>query len=58
MLMFLYFENFIFFLYFLNLLENTRHTTRAVGQTLKGKENYFWYIENKCHAVRATGQTQ
>jgi len=40
MLMFLYFENFIFFIFF-ELLENTCHTTRAVGQTLKGKENYF-----------------
>ena len=33
-------------------------TMRAVGQTLKGKENYFWYfLENKCHTVRATEQT-
>ena len=44
MLMFLYFENFIFFLYFFELLENTCHTTRAVEQTLKVKENYFWYF--------------
>jgi len=33
--------------------------TRAVGQTQKEKENYFWYfLENKCHTVQATGQTQ
>jgi len=65
MLMFLYFCKFyIFILYFylffciFELLGNTCHTTRAVGQTLKGKENYFWYFENECHAVQATGQTQ
>jgi len=29
---------------FLRLFENTCHTTRAVGQTLKEKENYFWYF--------------
>jgi len=48
----------LYFFVFFELLENTCHTTRAVGQTLKGKENYFWYFENECHAVRATGQTQ
>jgi len=32
---------------------------RAVEQTPKEKENYFWYfLENKCHAMRATEQTQ
>jgi len=43
------FENidiFIFlkFYIFFELLENMCHTTRAVGQTLKEKENYFWYF--------------
>jgi len=28
----------------LRLFENTCHTTRAVRQTLKEKENYFWYF--------------
>jgi len=40
MLIFLYFENLYFFCIF-ELLENMCHTTRAVGQTLKGKENHF-----------------
>jgi len=45
MLIFLYFENFVFFLcFFFELLENMCHTTRAVGQTLKETENYFWYF--------------
>jgi len=35
------------------------HTTRAVGHTLKEKENYFLvFLENKCHTMRVTGQTQ
>jgi len=42
MLIFLYFENFVFFGVFFELLENKCHTTRAVGQTLKEKEKYFW----------------
>jgi len=41
MLIFLYFEYFIYFGIF-EVLENKCHTTRAVGQTLKEKENYFW----------------
>jgi len=40
-LILLYFENFVFFGIF-ELVENMCHTTRAVGQTLKEKENYFW----------------
>jgi len=37
------------------LLENIYHTTRAAGQTLKEKENYFWcFLENKCHASDRT----
>jgi len=44
MLILLYFENFVFFWCFFELLENMCHTTRAVGQTLKEKENYFWYF--------------
>jgi len=40
MLMFLYFEILYFFSIF-KLLENMCHTTRAVGQTLKGKEIIF-----------------
>jgi len=48
----------LYFFCIFELLENMCHTMRAVGQTLKGKENYFWYFsENKCHTVRATGQT-
>jgi len=47
---------FYIFLYF--LVENTCHTTRTVGQTLKEKENNFGIFENKCHTVRATGRTQ
>jgi len=57
MLIILYFENFVFFGIF-ELLENMCHTTRAIGHTLKGKENYFGIFENECHAVRATRQTQ
>jgi len=56
MLMFLYFEILYIFGVF-ELLENMCHTTRAIGQTLKKKENYYWYFENECHTVRATGQT-
>jgi len=41
MLIFLYF---VFFLCFFELLENMCHMTRAVGQTLKEKENYFCYF--------------
>ena len=49
----------IFFFGIFELLENMCHTKLAVGQTLKEKENYFWYfLENKCHTLRATGQTQ
>jgi len=44
MLMFFIFWNFIFFFCIFELLENMCHTTRAVGQTLKEKENYFWYV--------------
>jgi len=44
MLIFLYFENFVFFCVFFELLENMCHTTQAVGKTLKEKENYFWYF--------------
>jgi len=58
MVMFLYFENLYFFGIF-ELFENMCHTTRVAGQTLKEKENYFWFfLENKCHTVRVTGQTQ
>jgi len=41
--MFLYFENFVFFFCIFELLENICHTTRAAGQTLKGKENYYFF---------------
>ena len=34
------------------------YTMRAIGQTLKYKENHFWYFENECHTVRMTEQTQ
>jgi len=48
-------EFYIFFCIF-ELQENMCHTTRAVGQTLKEKENYFFVLlDNKCHTVRATG---
>jgi len=40
MLIFLYFEILYFFDIF-ELLQNTCHTTRAIGQILKEKENYF-----------------
>jgi len=40
MLIFLYFENYIYIFDIFKLLENMCHTTRAVGQTLKEKENY------------------
>jgi len=41
------------------LVENMCHTTRAFGQTLKEKENYFLvFLENKYHMMRTTGQTQ
>jgi len=30
---------------FLRLFGKLCHTTRAVGQTPKGKENYFWYFK-------------
>jgi len=43
MLMFLCFEILYFFGIF-ELFENRCHTTRAVGQTLEGKENYFLYV--------------
>jgi len=39
-LIFLYFENFLFFGIF-ELLENMCHMTQAIRQTLKEKENYF-----------------
>jgi len=47
-----------FFGVFFELLENMCYTTRAVGKTIKEKENYFGIFQNECHAVRATGQTQ
>jgi len=49
-----------FYIFFgvLELFENKCHTMRAIGQTLKEKENYFGIFENECHTVRATGQTQ
>jgi len=41
MLMFLYFEILYIYIFFIfELLENTCHTTRAVGQTQKEKENF------------------
>jgi len=42
--MFLYFEILYIFFGVFELLENMCHTTRAVGQTPRGKENYFWYF--------------
>jgi len=61
MLMFLYFENLYFFCIF-ELLENMCHTTRAVEQTLKGKENSFSIFlklfGRKCHTTRAAEQTK
>jgi len=44
MLIFLYFENFVFFGIFFESLENMCHTTRAVGQTLKDKKKVFLVI--------------
>jgi len=55
--MFLYFEILYFFGIF-ELLENMCHTTRAIGQRLKGKENHFWIIWEKCHTMQAAGQIQ
>jgi len=40
---FIFLKFYIFFV-FVELLENMCHTTQAVGQTLKEKENYFWYF--------------
>jgi len=39
--MFLYFEILYIFFGVFELFENMCHTMRAIGQTLKGKENYF-----------------
>jgi len=52
MLMFLYFENFMFFLVFLNYLKICL-TTRAVGRTLQEKKIIFGIFDNECHTVRA-----
>jgi len=31
---------------------------RTTGQTPKEKKIFLVFLENKCHTVRATGQTQ
>jgi len=37
----------LYFFGIFELLENMCHTTRAVGQTLKGKKIYFWHFFRK-----------
>jgi len=51
MLIFLYFENFVLFWCFFELLENMCHTTQAVGQTLKEKQVWQGCEVSKYHGV-------
>jgi len=56
---FVFFEILYILFGIFELVENMCYTTWTVGQTPKGKENYFLvFLENKCHTVQATRETQ